>query len=40
MLIVEDLGVRYGGVTAVRGVTIEVNDGETVLLLGANGAGM
>jgi branched-chain amino acid transport system ATP-binding protein len=39
MLIVENLGVRYGGITAVRGLSIEVKDGETVLLVGANGAG-
>ncbi|WP_407179788.1 ABC transporter ATP-binding protein [Bradyrhizobium sp. STM 3562] len=39
MLAVQDLEVRYGGITAVRGVSIEVAEGETVLLVGANGAG-
>lgn len=39
MLAVENLEVRYGGITALRGVSIEVSEGETVLLVGANGAG-
>jgi branched-chain amino acid transport system ATP-binding protein len=39
MLTIEHLEVRYGGITALRGVSLEVNDGETVLLVGANGAG-
>ncbi len=39
MLRVDDLEVRYGGITALRQVSIEVNKGETVLLVGANGAG-
>ncbi len=39
MLSVEGLEVRYGGITALRGVSIEVAEGETVLLVGANGAG-
>jgi branched-chain amino acid transport system ATP-binding protein len=39
MLAVENLEVRYGGITALRGVSIEVAEGETVLLVGANGAG-
>lgn len=39
MLSIEGLQVRYGGITALRGVSIEVNEGETVLLVGANGAG-
>ncbi len=39
MLSVEGLEVRYGGITALRGVSIEVAAGETVLLVGANGAG-
>ncbi|MDC1311068.1 ABC transporter ATP-binding protein [Burkholderiales bacterium] len=33
------LGVRYGGIRAVRGVDISVEEGETVALIGANGAG-
>lgn len=39
MLSVENLEVRYGGITALRRVSIEVGKGETVLLVGANGAG-
>lgn len=39
MLSIENLGVRYGGIIALRGVSIEVHPGETVLLVGSNGAG-
>jgi energy-coupling factor transporter ATP-binding protein EcfA2 len=39
MLSVENLEVRYGGITALHGVSIEVAEGETILLVGANGAG-
>jgi branched-chain amino acid transport system ATP-binding protein len=39
LLRVEDLSVSYGLITALRGVTLEVGDGEMVALLGANGAG-
>jgi branched-chain amino acid transport system ATP-binding protein len=39
MLSVEGLDVRYGGITALRGVSVRVEAGETVLLVGANGAG-
>ncbi|HEY9272294.1 ABC transporter ATP-binding protein [Achromobacter sp.] len=39
MLKVEDLSVAYGGVQAVRGVSLEVRPGEIAALLGANGAG-
>jgi branched-chain amino acid transport system ATP-binding protein len=39
MLAVQNLEVRYGGITALRGVSIEVAEGDTVLLVGANGAG-
>jgi branched-chain amino acid transport system ATP-binding protein len=38
-LVVEDLHVRYGGVEAVRGLSLEVRPGEIVGLIGANGAG-
>jgi len=39
MLTIEKLEVRYGGITALRRVSIQVEQGETVLLVGANGAG-
>ncbi|MBB1627070.1 ABC transporter ATP-binding protein [Achromobacter sp. UMC71] len=39
MLKVENLSVAYGGVQAVRGVSLEVRTGEIAALLGANGAG-
>lgn len=39
MLKVEDLHVAYGGVQAVRGISLEVHAGEITALLGANGAG-
>ena len=35
----QSLDVRYGGIRAVRGVDIRVEEGETVALIGANGAG-
>jgi branched-chain amino acid transport system ATP-binding protein len=36
---IEGLRVRYGGILALNGLSIEVNEGETVLLVGSNGAG-
>ena len=36
---VQDLHVSYGAIKAVRGVSFEVNQGEIVTLIGANGAG-
>ncbi|KOF54731.1 MULTISPECIES: ABC transporter ATP-binding protein [unclassified Achromobacter] len=39
MLQVENLSVSYGGVQAVRGVSLEVRQGGITALLGANGAG-
>lgn len=39
LLRIEQLHVRYGGITALAGVSIDVPEGETVLLVGANGAG-
>jgi branched-chain amino acid transport system ATP-binding protein len=38
-LAVDELEVRYGGVQAVRGLTLEVGEGEIVGLIGPNGAG-
>ena len=39
MLKVEKLNVHYGVIHAIEEVSIEVNDGEIVTLIGANGAG-
>ena len=39
MLIIKDLHVHYGAIHAIKGVSLEVNDGEIVSLIGANGAG-
>ncbi len=39
LLIAEGLRVAYGGIQAVRGITFHVEAGETVALIGANGAG-
>jgi len=39
MLKVENLSVKYGGITALNNVSIEVKQGESVLLIGSNGAG-
>ncbi len=39
MLEIEDLEVRYGGVPAVRGLSLRVDRGEIVGLIGPNGAG-
>jgi branched-chain amino acid transport system ATP-binding protein len=39
MLVVENLTVAYGAVTAVKGISFTVPKGEIVTLLGANGAG-
>ena len=39
LLRIEDLWVRYGGIAALSGISIDVPEGETVLLVGANGAG-
>ena len=39
ILKVEDINVYYGSIHAIKGVSFEVNEGETVTLIGANGAG-
>jgi ABC-type Fe3+/spermidine/putrescine transport system ATPase subunit len=39
LLVVQDLRVTYGGVTAVDKVSLTVNEGEIVGLIGPNGAG-
>ena len=39
MLRVSDVHVGYGAIRALKGVSLEVNEGEVVALIGANGAG-
>ena len=39
MLKIDDLHVYYGAIHAIKGVSLEVNQGEIVTLIGANGAG-
>ncbi len=39
VLAVKDLQVFYGAIHALRGISLEVHDGQVVALIGANGAG-
>jgi branched-chain amino acid transport system ATP-binding protein len=39
LLQMQDLAVHYGGIRAVKGINLEVREGEVVCLIGANGAG-
>jgi len=39
MLRIEDLHVNYGGIEAVKGITLDVPENEIVTIIGANGAG-
>jgi branched-chain amino acid transport system ATP-binding protein len=39
LLSVENLAVAYGGIQAVKGISLTVAEGELVTLIGANGAG-
>lgn len=39
LLKVDDIHVYYGAIHAIKGISFEVNEGETVALIGANGAG-
>ncbi|MCI8755103.1 MAG: ABC transporter ATP-binding protein [Oscillospiraceae bacterium] len=39
LLTVKDLNVFYGNIHAIKGISFEVNEGEIVTLIGANGAG-
>ena len=38
MLTVDNLSIHYGVIQAVKNVSFEVNEGEVVTLIGANGA--
>ena len=39
MLKIENLSVAYGGIEALKGISMDVEDGKIVTLIGANGAG-
>lgn len=39
MLKINDINVYYGAIHAIKGISLEVNEGEIVTLIGANGAG-
>jgi branched-chain amino acid transport system ATP-binding protein len=39
MLEIKDLEVHYGMIQAIKGISFEVNEGEVIALIGANGAG-
>ena len=39
MLTIKDLHVHYGGIHALRGINLEVAEGQIISLIGANGAG-
>lgn len=39
MLQISNLQVKYGGITAVNGLSLQVNENETIALIGSNGAG-
>ena len=39
MLKIENLEVAYGNIKAIKGISLEVNQGEIVTLIGSNGAG-
>jgi branched-chain amino acid transport system ATP-binding protein len=39
MLEIKDIHVYYGAIHAIKGISLKVNDGELVSLVGANGAG-
>jgi branched-chain amino acid transport system ATP-binding protein len=39
LLAVEDLRVSYGNIKALHGLNFQIDDGEIVCIIGANGAG-
>ncbi len=39
LLVISDIAVAYGGIRAIKGISLEVKKGEIVSMIGANGAG-
>ena len=39
MLEIKDINVYYGAIHAIKGISLDVAEGEIVTLIGANGAG-
>jgi len=39
MLKIENLSVSYGGINALRGVNLQIEENKIVTLIGSNGAG-
>ena len=39
MLSIKDLQVYYGAINAIKGISFDVEQGEIIALIGANGAG-
>lgn len=39
MLVIDNINVYYGAIHALKGISVEVKEGEIVTLIGANGAG-
>ena len=39
MLDIKDINVYYGAIHAIKGISLYVNEGEIVTLIGTNGAG-
>ena len=39
ILQVENIGVRYSGLPVLHGLSLNLNEGETVCVVGSNGAG-
>jgi branched-chain amino acid transport system ATP-binding protein len=39
LLEIKDLHVSYGGIQALKGISLEVDEGEIISIIGANGAG-
>src|SRR3954466_12577603 len=39
LLVLNDVAIAYGGIRAIKGISLYVNKGEIVAMIGANGAG-